>query len=99
MSAVAHIKQYKTGAFYADEFRGDISWNGYEHNVLLRNDGRDASGNLRFTDIGMAVGADDEKDGRGMARAQEVQAEMAETRIGAGLGNHRADTRRHVDAA
>jgi hypothetical protein len=69
LSAVAHIKQYKTGAFYADEFRGDISWNGYEHNVLLRNDGRDAHGNLRFTDIGMAAGADDEKDGRGMALA------------------------------
>ena len=69
MSAVAHIKQYKTGAFYADEFRGDISWNGYEHNVLLRNDGPDGQGNLRFTDIGMAVGADDEKDGRGMALA------------------------------
>ena len=69
MSAVAHIKQYKTGAFYTDEFRGDISWNGYEHNVLLRNDGPDASGNLRFTDIGMAVGADDDKDGRGMALA------------------------------
>ena len=69
MSAVAHIKQYKTGAFYADEFRGDISSNGYEHNVLLRNDGPDGQGNLRFTDIGMAVGADDEKDGRGMALA------------------------------
>lgn len=69
MSAVAHIKQYKTGAFYTDEFRGDISWNGYEHNVLLRNDGRDNNGNLRFTEIGMAVGADDEKDGRGMAIA------------------------------
>jgi hypothetical protein len=69
LSAVAHIKQYKTGAFYADEFRGDISWNGYEHNVLLRNEGCDANGEMRFTDIGMAVGADDEKDGRGMAIA------------------------------
>jgi hypothetical protein len=69
LSAVAHIKQYKTGAFYADEFRGDISWNGYEHNVLLRNEGYDSNGEMRFTDIGMAVGADDEKDGRGMATA------------------------------
>ena len=49
MSAVAHIKEYKTGKFYLDEFRGDISWNGYEHNVLLRNDGRNADGALRFT--------------------------------------------------
>jgi hypothetical protein len=69
LSAVAHIKDYKTGKFYADEFRGDISWNGYEHNVLLRNDGRDASGVLRFSDVAMATGADDIKDGRGMATA------------------------------
>ena len=69
MSAVAHIKDYKTGKFYRDEFRGDISWNGYEHNVLLRNDGRDASGTLRFSDVAMATGADDIKDARGMATA------------------------------
>jgi hypothetical protein len=37
--------------------------------VLLRNDGRDQSGVLRFTDVAMAVGADDIKDGRGMATA------------------------------
>ena len=35
--------------------------------MLLRNDGRDSNGVLRFTDVGMAVGADDEKDGRGLA--------------------------------
>ncbi len=35
--------------------------------MLLRNDGRDPSGVLRFTDVAMAVGADDIKDGRGMA--------------------------------
>ena len=69
MSAVAHIKDYKTGKFYRDEFRGDISWNGYEHNVLMRNEGKDSSGTLQFTDIGMAVGADDIKDTRGMAVA------------------------------
>ncbi len=69
MSAVAHIKDYKTGKFYQDEFRGDISWNGYEHKVLLRNEGKDASGTLQFTDIAMALGADDIKDVRGMAIA------------------------------
>ena len=69
MSAVAHIKDYKTGKFYRDEFRGDISWNGYEHNVLMRNEGRDSNGTLQFTDIAMAVGADDIKDTRGMAIA------------------------------
>ena len=69
MSAVAHIKEYKTGKFYQDEFRGDISWNGYEHNVLLRNEGKDAHDTLRFTDVAMALGADDIKDGRGMAIA------------------------------
>ena len=69
MSAVAHIKDYKTGKFFRDDFRGEISWNGYEHNVLLRNEGPDANGTLQFTDIAMAVGADDDKDGRGMATA------------------------------
>jgi hypothetical protein len=69
LSAVAHIKQYKTGAFYRDEFRGDISWNGYERNVLLRNEGKGSDGTLQFTDIAMAVGADDIKDARGVAIA------------------------------
>jgi len=69
LSAVAHIKEYKTGKFFRDAFRGDISWNGYEHNVLLRNEGPDANGTLQFTDIAMAVGADDNRDGRGMATA------------------------------
>ena len=69
MSAVAHIKEYKTGKFFRDAFRGDISWNGYEHNVLLRNEGPDANSTLQFTDIAMAVGADDNRDGRGMATA------------------------------
>ena len=37
--------------------------------MLLRNDGRDASGTLRFSDVAMATGADTIKDGRGMATA------------------------------
>ena len=37
--------------------------------MLLRNDGRDAGGTLRFSDVAMATGADDIKDGRGMATA------------------------------
>src|SRR5262249_40836410 len=68
-SAVAHIKRYKTGEFYSDEFRGDRSWNGYEHKVLLRNNGIDPDGLPRFSDVAMAMGADDVKDGRGMAYA------------------------------
>lgn len=69
MSAVGQIKRYKTGEFYRDDFRGERSWNGYEHKILLRNEGIDTSGNLHFTDVGMAVGADDIKDGRGLAIA------------------------------
>ena len=69
MSAVAHIREYKTGRFYSDEFRGDRSWNGYEHNVLLRNEGMSDEGALSFTDVAMAVGADDIRDGRGLAIA------------------------------
>ena len=57
------------GLFYSDAFRDGRSWNGHEHNVLLRNEGADASGALRFTDVGMALGADAKKDGRGLALA------------------------------
>ena len=69
MSAVAHINDYKTGKFYRDEFRGNISWNGYEHNVLLRNDGPASDGTLQFSDVAMATGADDVRDARGVATA------------------------------
>ena len=37
--------------------------------MLLRNDGRDTTGALRFNDVAMATGADDIKDARGMATA------------------------------
>jgi len=69
LSAVAHIKDYKTGKFYRDDFRGNISWNGYEHNVLLRNEGVAPNGTLQFTDVAMASGADDIRDSRGIATA------------------------------
>ena len=69
MSAVAHINEFKTGKFFRDEFRGDSSWNGFEHNVLLRNEGPGEDGTPRFTDVAMAAGADDNRDGRGMAVA------------------------------
>lgn len=67
MSAVAHIKQYKSGRFFTDEFRGEMSWNGYENNVLLRNEGPGADGAPRFTRVGFALGADAPRDARGMA--------------------------------
>ncbi|HYE14486.1 MAG TPA: CRTAC1 family protein [Pyrinomonadaceae bacterium] len=69
MSAVAHIKDYKAGKFFRDEFRGDSSWNGFERNVLLRNEGAADDGTPRFADVAMATGADDIRDGRGMAVA------------------------------
>lgn len=46
-----------------------MSWNGYERNVLLRNDGHDGQGSLTFTNVAMALGADSIRDGRGMAVA------------------------------
>jgi hypothetical protein len=69
LSAVAHIKEYKTGILYSEEFRGGLSWNGYERNVLLRNDSTDANGVPQFTDVAVALGADDIRDARGMATA------------------------------
>ena len=68
-SAVAHIRQYKSGQYYQDSFRGERSWNGYERKVLLRNEGLDADGVPRFANVAAAVGADSIADGRGMAFA------------------------------
>ena len=67
MSAVAHIDDYKTGKFFRDETRGDMSWNGYEYNVLLRNNGVDEEGIPHFSDVAMALGADSIADSRGLA--------------------------------
>lgn len=69
MSAVAHIREYKTGKFFSDEFRGSMSWNGYENNVLLKNLGPGDDGTPRFVDVAMALGADDVVDSRGVATA------------------------------
>lgn len=69
MSAVAHIQEYKTGRFYTDEFRGLSSWNGWEHNNLLRNEGDGADGVPRFSDVASSLGADDDRDARGIAIA------------------------------
>jgi len=69
VSAVAHIDEYKTGRFYTDEYRGQLSWNGYERNNLLRNEGPGADGVPRFVDVAPALGADDDRDARGVALA------------------------------
>ncbi|MDJ0840808.1 MAG: ASPIC/UnbV domain-containing protein [Acidobacteriota bacterium] len=44
-----------------------MSWNGYEHNVLLRNMGLDENGVPQYVDVAMALGADDIGDSRGVA--------------------------------
>lgn len=67
MSAVAHIDEYKTGKFFSESFRGEMSWNGYENNVLLLNRGLDEQGIPQYTDLATALGADDVRDARGTA--------------------------------
>ena len=67
MSAVAHIDEYKKGTFFSDAFRGDMSWNGYEHNVLLRNLGNGPDGTPHFIDVAPVLGADTMNDARGIA--------------------------------
>jgi hypothetical protein len=54
---------WRNGEFYSAEFIGDNSWNGYEHDVLLRND----CDGKRFTDIAHVTGIDLDTDGRGVA--------------------------------
>ena len=56
------MKSWEKGSFFTPEFIQDNSWNGYEHDVLCRND---ADGK-RFTDIGYVTGIDLDTDGRGM---------------------------------
>ena len=46
-----------------------MSWNGYENNVLLRNQGCGEDGTPRFVDVAMALGADEIGDARGVATA------------------------------
>ena len=56
------MRSWERGEFFTPEFIADNSWNGYEHDILLRNDGDGA----RFTDIAHVAGIDLESDGRGM---------------------------------
>jgi hypothetical protein len=59
---VSH-KTWEEGAFFTSEFIQDNSWNGYEHDVLYRNDNRGE----RFTDIAHVAGIDLDTDGRGVS--------------------------------
>lgn len=88
MSAVAHIDEYKTGRFYTDEYRGDMSWNGYENNNLLRGEGCSESGVPRFTDVAMALGADDQKDARGIAIADYDHDGDLDIAVNHNIGDH-----------
>lgn len=67
MGAVAHIEDYKDGRYFQKQARGDMSWNGYETNVLLHNLGNDANGIPRYTDVALPLGAGDLFDSRGTA--------------------------------
>lgn len=91
MSAVAHIDEYKSGRFYSDEYRGDMSWNGYEYNNLLRNEGCREDGTPRFSDVAMAVGADDQKDARGVAIADYDNDGDLDLAINHNIGDHGRD--------
>jgi hypothetical protein len=52
---------------FTEEFRGTMSWNGFENKVLLRNEGPGPDGTPRFVDVAMALGADLLQDARGYA--------------------------------
>ena len=56
------MKTWEKGAFFTPEFISNNSWNGYEHDVLFRND----NNGKMFTDIGHVTGIDLDTDGRGM---------------------------------
>ncbi len=56
------MKTWEQGVFFTDEFIGNNSWNGWEHDILMRNDNRGE----RFFDIAHISGIDLQTDGRGM---------------------------------
>lgn len=56
------MKTWEQGAFFTSEFISDNNWNGYEHDVLFRND----NDGKEFTDVGHVAGIDLDTDGRGM---------------------------------
>ena len=56
------MKTWQEGEFFTDQFIGVNSWNGWENDVLVRND----DNGKRFTDIAHVTGIDLESDGRGM---------------------------------
>ncbi len=58
------MERYKQGFYFSDEFVGDRSWNGYEHNCLFVN-----VGGGQFLDLAYPLGADGIRDGRGVAVA------------------------------
>ena len=62
--AVAHIENYKRGAYFSRDFLGESSWNGYENNCLFAN-----LGGGDFADVARPAGADNPRDSRGFAAA------------------------------
>lgn len=58
------MDKYKQGFFFSNEFLGDNSWNGYEHNCLFANVGEGM-----FMDVARPTGSDCVKDSRGVAIA------------------------------
>lgn len=50
---------YHSGFLLSNDFIGEKSFNGYEHNRLFRNDG-----NRQFTDVAVGLGVDATEDGR-----------------------------------
>jgi enediyne biosynthesis protein E4 len=56
------VQKYKEGFFFSPEFIGENSWNGYERKCLFANVGGE-----QFLDVARPLGADSDRDGRGVA--------------------------------
>jgi hypothetical protein len=56
------MRRWQCGEFFTNDFIGDSSWNGHEHDVLMRNDRNGET----FTDVAHVTGIDLTSDGRGM---------------------------------
>jgi hypothetical protein len=56
------VEKYKQGFFFSPDFVGQNSWNGYERKCLFAN-----VGGGQFLDTAHPLGADSDRDGRGVA--------------------------------
>ena len=87
-NVVSRQDEYKTGAYFDPANFGNDSWHGWERNRHLRNRGPDASGRIRFEEIGRATGTDLLLNSRGTAFADFWNRGALDVAVAASTDRH-----------